>query len=1178
VIVLHANWTGSRLWLWAEAVEAVVSMAALGETAEADQEQRRGGTPGQESALHPAAADTRSIVAGLAAAFGDKPLPNTLIEGAIDLRLPAVDGVPLPSSRLSHLTGHSATPLESESQPELRRTTVPAIGIPVQDVDDVLVHLEDAFGSELDADPEDEQPVLGPTVRYLASASRLALHLLAQQRFVPALRQEPSGELHGLWQPWLSDERTAQRVALLLRGMPPAARAAVDEFGHQAWPILEDFLASFLDAQCRGVLLHEGMGESISERSADADPQVAWLAGLLGEGDAVPAAGSMRTDMVKNVRRWIAGLEDRGLSSAWRLLLRLTEPDNAALLTDLEDPGDNIYWTLSFHLQSQEYPSLVVDASDVWVLPTDSITLEGRRLDNPHELLLAELGRASRLYPALEQALGDSEPTSLELSTRRAYQFLREMRPVMHEQGFGVEVPEWWDLPTARLGARLKLTSDALELITGEGGLSPTNPAGARLGLKALVGYSWDISIGGVTLSLQEFERLAERRTPLVRINGRWVEVRTDDVRAAIRFIQENPGGEMQVGDAIRLAYSTDSRMGGLSGIPIVGVEASGWVSMLFGLDGGDDGESGRQQIPIITPPAGFHGSLRPYQIRGVSWLAFLERFGFGPCLADDMGLGKTIQLLALLAHEREEAARKRNPELPAQGAAAPAEPQTALSNAQIAEQGWSALTDEVLAEVAASEATESAVPPTLLVVPMSVVGNWIHEIRRFCPDLKTLVHHGMERLQGERFVTAARRADAVITTYALAHRDRELLGQVQWQRVVLDEAQYIKNPGTKQSLAVRSLNSGTRIALTGTPVENRLTELWSILDFLNPGYLGTAATFRKRFAIPVERYHDAHRARQLRELVRPFVLRRLKTEPGVAADLPEKLEMREYCHLTPEQATLYESLVQRMLSEVESAEGMQRRGLVLSTLVKLKQICNHPAQYLKESAGTRGTPTSALTAAVDDDEGEEDAADAAGVHAGSAAGVNYHSPARSGKCVRLLELLQQVLAAGDQALVFTQFRQMGDILAGMLRHELGREVLFFHGGTPQPQRVQMVDRFQKADGTAPILIVSLKAGGVGLNLTAATHVFHFDRWWNPAVENQATDRAHRIGQYRTVQVHKFVVSGTLEERIDAMIEQKTELATNIIGSGEQYLTEMSTDELRDILTLRREAVGDEDE
>jgi len=470
------------------------------------------------------------------------------------------------------------------------------------------------------------------------------------------------------------------------------------------------------------------------------------------------------------------------------------------------------------------------------------------------------------------------------------------------------------------------------------------------------------------------------------------------------------------------------------------------------------------------------------------------------------MGLGKTIQLLALLSNERHAAS------------ASGAQPATATRGVNWPE-------------------------PTLLVVPMSVVSNWIHEAKRFTPDLKVLVHHGLDRMQGERLLRAAMESDMVITTYALAHRDQEQLSGIQWRRVVLDEAQNIKNPGAKQTQAIRNIATGRRIALTGTPVENRLGELWSIMEFLNPGYLDPPGEFRRRFSVPIERYHDKHRAAQLRGLVQPFVLRRLKSDPTVIADLPEKIESREYCFLTPEQASLYQTCVSDMLTVAEQTEGIQRRGIVLAGLIKLKQICNHPAHYLKEHGDGDGTP------------------------------INI---ARSGKSLRLLEMLREVIEAGDKALVFTQFRQMGHLLASMIRRDLNKDVLFLHGGSTAVQREEMVNRFQKAGLDHPIFLLSLKAGGLGLNLTAATHVFHFDRWWNPAVESQATDRAYRIGQTRTVHVHKFVVSGTLEERIDQMIEQKTELAENVIGSGERWLTELSTSQLRDMLSLRMDAIGDD--
>ncbi|TMD75044.1 MAG: DEAD/DEAH box helicase, partial [Chloroflexi bacterium] len=353
---------------------------------------------------------------------------------------------------------------------------------------------------------------------------------------------------------------------------------------------------------------------------------------------------------------------------------------------------------------------------------------------------------------------------------------------------------------------------------------------------------------------------------------------------------------------------------------------------------------------------------------------------------------------------------------------------------------------------------------------------------------------------------------------------------------VVVDEAQNIKNDAAKQTQAIKKLNARHKIALTGTPVENRLSELWSIMEFLNPGYLGSGTDFRKNFAIPIERYRDSNRAESLKRLVQPFVLRRLKTDKTIIADLPDKMEMKVFCNLTQEQASLYEAVVQEMLAKIEESEGIERKGLVLSTLLKLKQVCNHPTQFVADG--------SAL-------------------------------PGRSGKLARLEEMLEEALEEGDKALIFTQFAEMGTLLRQHLQETLGREVFFLHGGTPKKQRDIMVQRFQEDRRGAPLFILSLKAGGVGLNLTAANHVFHFDRWWNPAVENQATDRAFRIGQKKNVQVHKFVCIGTLEERIDQMIEQKKELAESIVGSGENWLTEMSTAQLKELFALSREAVGE---
>jgi SNF2 family DNA or RNA helicase len=1020
--------------------------------------------PAALSGEHPFAAS----LATLRAALPGLGAPDS----TCSLRLPASEGVAIASGRLALAHGRSS---EHEGPtPGLQVFSAPSLRVEPT----AAMHTLPALVEALRTAPEDRGIVAGGSLEFFALAAEFGRSLLAQQRFVPLLRQNVVGELQGVWYPWLSDETNAKRVAALLAGMPGVARAGADQ-AWERWPVLDAFLCGLIDGVCRRVLTREDFLDAVRERDPAADAHVAWLRGLLGGEPKVPALATQRLEIARRVRGWIGLLEDRGTGSAWRLCLRLNEPTNLPGSKD-----ENVRWALSLHLQSVDRPGLILDAEDIWVLPADSATFHGVRVEAPQELLLAELGRASRLYKPLETALEDAAPTELSLDTRQAYEFLREVRPILLEQGFAVQAPDWWESPMARLGARLRIESDEPDPMAMPASIGSASASGSQVGLSTLVRYRWEIAVGDTSLTLHEFEQLAARRVPLVRVNGRWVEIRPEDVQAAIRFIRENPGGEMAVADALRMAYATDLKQ---TGIPVVGLEASGW------LQGFLNSEAGAKQLTTIETPRQFRGTLRPYQIRGVSWMAFMERLGFGLCLADDMGLGKTVQLLALMAHER--------------------------------------------------EVGSGPIGPTLLLVPMSVVGNWIHESARFCPNLRVLVHHGTTRHTGEDLARRALESDLVITTYALAHRDKDSLAKVAWWRVVLDEAQYIKNPAAKQTLAVRSLTAQRRVALTGTPVENRLTELWSIVDFLNPGFLGSASSFRQRFGVAVERFHDRQRGEQLRGLIRPFILRRLKTDPNVVADLPEKVETREYCHLTSEQASLYESCVRRMLVEVDEAEGIQRRGLVLSALVKLKQICNHPSQVLRDCPEGSGKPA---------------------------------EPARSGKCVRLMEILDELIAEGDKALVFTQFREMGTLLASMLRHRLGREVLFLHGGTTQAQRQQIIDTFQKDANSSPVLILSLKAGGVGLNLTAATHVIHFDRWWNPAVENQATDRAYRIGQTRTVQVHKFVVSGTLEERIDQMIESKIALAENIIGSGEQWLTELGTDQLREILSLRNDAVDDE--
>lgn len=592
------------------------------------------------------------------------------------------------------------------------------------------------------------------------------------------------------------------------------------------------------------------------------------------------------------------------------------------------------------------------------------------------------------------------------------------------------------------------------------------------LSLDSMLQFDWEVALGDQSISIEELERMASLKSSLVKMRGQWAVVSTEEIRAAIDLLKKGRGGG-SLRDMVRMDLGVGDTPEGLEW---GGISSTDTVQDIL------EQLNGRASMEEIEPPEGFIGKLRPYQRRGYAWLSFLRQWGLGGCLADDMGLGKTIQMLALVQRDR--------------------------------------------------EAGETR--PALLVCPTSVINNWKREAARFAPGLSVLVHHGTGRAKGEAFSRAAANHAMVVTSYGLLLRDIKTIRSAQWSGIVLDEAQNIKNSQTKQAQAVRSIRSDYQFALTGTPVENSVADLWSIMEFLNPGFLGGQKKFRQNFLLPIQSGRDEEAAERLRRATGPFVLRRLKTDKSVISDLPDKIEIKEYCALTKEQATLYASVLQETERALAEAEGIQRRGIILGTLSKLKQVCNHPAHFL---------------------------------------GDNSAVPRRSGKLERLTEMLEEVVESGDKALIFTQFVEMGHVLKRHIQEVFGREVVFLHGGTPRRRRDIMVERFD-SDDAVQIFVVSLKAGGTGLNLTAASHVFHFDRWWNPAVEDQATDRAFRIGQTRNVQVRKMICAGTLEERIDQMIERKKEIADSVVGTGEGWLTELSNDELREVLALSREAVS----
>ncbi len=1017
-------------------------------------------------------------------------------------------------------------------------------GVSLEAVDALvyLTHLSNHSSGNITNDNPDawRRLRLGNDLRFWSNASKVVLEILAGQHYLPSLRPDDMGRIVSSWQTSLLDARIEKQVGHLVRILPPVCRAYDIDMISEAPPadlLVEHFLSTMVD-----VMIREWAGDLLPPYTGA--PVSVWMYGLLTEQRQMPLGPQAAHQLYRDWRSWTEQLHASS-DANFRICFALTEPgvkdplvehfasedaegvealyyedSNGSEYVDTIDldsadldsadsdersttePASSNAWRLRYYLQSRDNATILISAQDVWETQDTALRIGNQRLDRPQERLLAGLGVASKLFPPIADSMRSPRPEGAVLTSGEAYHFLREIGPLLEASGFGLLLPEWWSgRRHARLGLRLRLLAGRED----QEDLWEDDVASDRADS---VRYAWELTLGGNRLNEDEFEHLVGLQTPLVNMHDRWVELDPEQIESAKRFLQRQSSGSMTFLQSLRMAQGHMGRAEILdelaaapsagpdlllaesselidempTTLPLESVDVEGWLQVVLG--------QLRDQEPPeeLTEPAGFKGSLRPYQRRGVGWLNYLRQLGIGACLADDMGLGKTIQALALLLYVRERHAAKNS-------------------------------------------GNGTRVAPTLLICPTSVVANWKHEIDRFAPSLRALIHHGIDRLGGQEFLSAMAVHDLAITSFGTARRDIDLLEQVEWGDLILDEAQNIKNPRAKQTQAVRRIRAHNRIALTGTPVENQLAELWSIMEFLNPGYLGGFERFRKQFIVPIERYNDEERASKLRHLVQPFLLRRLKSDPTIIPDLPEKNEMVVYCSMTTEQAALYEQTVQQALDKLDRSSGIQRRGLVLGLLTKLKQICNHPAHFLRESEPLTG---------------------------------------RSGKLDRLRAMLDEALSVGDRALIFTQFVEMGHLLKEHLQNTLGTEVLFLHGGTTAKQRDEMVQFFQTEDGPA-VFVLSLRAGGSGLNLTSANHVFHYDRWWNPAVEDQATDRAFRIGQTRNVQVHKFVVSGTLEERINEMIESKQALAQSIVGSGEDWLTELDNDQLRDLLSLRSE-------
>ncbi|HEY2147027.1 MAG TPA: DEAD/DEAH box helicase [Pirellulales bacterium] len=810
---------------------------------------------------------------------------------------------------------------------------------------------------------------------------------------------------------------------------------------------------------------------------------------------APPPSAEHRAELVSDAppMRGLEYLTPELLSSIWRELAEHVAAEAArssagpaGYLQDL-NPLWHLLGRVTFHLaENKRDPD-----RPFAFLATFTHRLSGRA--RPAHLPLAEalktyagakeMAKLESLLEPVRRAAERSELTRELLATkalfapqawpiRQAYRFLKEA-PLVEQSGVVVRLPDWW---SARRPPRPQVQ------------VQLGSQRASEIGVDRLLDFRIDMVLDGQPLTDEEQRELLAGSDGLRLLRGKWVEVDQQQLQQALdhwKKVQKDHADGIDFIEGMRLLAGAE-----LGAESDEAAAENGWSRVTAGDWLRETLERMRSPQPdsACRPGRDLAATLRPYQVEGVNWLWFMTELGLGACLADDMGLGKTIQVIDLLLERKRIAAAAKKP---------------------------------------------SPTGPCLLVVPASLLGNWRQELARFAPTLRPFFAHRSEASAEQLARVSANPVaelasfDIVLTTYGLARR-QDWLAKIRWPLVVLDEAQAIKNSASAQAKSVKKLPSGCRLVLTGTPVENHLGDLWSIFDFCSPGLLGTAAEF-KRFLKRLNKRPDARAYGGLRRLVRPYILRRLKTDPDIVPDLPEKTEMRTECGLSKKQAALYEQAVKELARRLKEAEGIARRGLVLATLMQLKQICNHPAQYLGQS--------------------------------------NFR-PDESGKFGRLAMLCEPIAERQEKTLVFTQFQTLTAPLAEFLATVFGRPGLVLHGGVPVGKRSELVRQFQDDLGP-PFFVISLKAGGTGLNLTAASHVVHFDRWWNPAVENQATDRAFRIGQRRNVLVHKFVCRGTVEERIDAMIRDKQSVADQILDeAGETRLTELNDDELLRFVTL----------
>jgi SNF2 family DNA or RNA helicase len=894
---------------------------------------------------------------------------------------------------------------------------------------------------------EDDIQLADDAKFWLKMAAELST-LIQKDQYIPFLiaqKIKTKVAFHTKWQPLSAEYQ--QRLRQIAPLMPFSACMADDTLHKNTDLVPIALLQHFSE-----VVLNELINSTAYPNTVHKQLQGSFIANSFNFAQAQASEQEW-----KSWRLWHNNLNYDQFGSHFQLCFRLNEATSS----------NGIDWGLEVLLQAKADPSFMINLAEFWQDKVLKQAFFSKMLGTSIERnLLLQLGYACRIYPLLEQVFTPNMQQHLiVLTTDQAFDFLKEDAWALHACGYKISVPSWWTA-SGRVKAKIKMRGSQRSGV-GEGSpeSSGNTAAPSYLCQDGLIDFNYRYAIGKEEVSAQEWQQLIESKSELVYFRGQWMQLDPAEMSKMQKLIEssqrDKDSGSLK--DLLIMAANEDQ----------YSIELDDAVnSMLLSLKNKD-------QLALIDQPNNLNAELRPYQLRGLSWLSYLENLGMNPCLADDMGLGKTMQVIALLLH-------------------AP-KPQAAL-----------------------------------LIAPTSVIGNWLKELAKFAPSIRATIHHGSKRTKKDGLSQVMADNDVVITSYGLIRQDKALFNGATWSRLIIDEAQNIKNPSAAQSKIIYGISANSRFALTGTPIENRLMDLWSLFNFLNPGLLGTRGAFRKEFEIPVQRDNDIRKTSILKKLVEPFILRRLKTDKNIIQDLPDKIEQKVYCELTKEQASLYQSIVNEVEASInDTTETSEHKMIFLSALLRLKQCCNHPAQLLQDGS--------------------------------------EFSLERSIKLQRLSELAKEAINNGESILIFSQFKEICDALQSLLKTQLGFNTHYLHGGTSRKKREEMIEQFQAPTSPAGIFVLSLKAGGVGITLTKANHVIHFDRWWNPAVENQATDRAYRIGQQKTVFAHKFITLGTVEEKIDQMLVDKQKVADSIIGNDESWLTTLNAKSFIKLIQLSQQ-------